>query len=324
MCTAISFSSGEHHFFGRTLDLEYRYNETVTVTPRRFPFAWRQGGGLRSHYAIIGMATVAENYPLYYEATNEAGLSAAGLNFPSNAVYLPPKPDHKNLAPFELIPWLLGQCATLEEARPLLKRLRLADIPFNRRFPLSPLHWLIADRTGALVLEQTAEGLRIYDNPVGVLTNNPPFPYQLQNLSNYQNLTREMPVNRFCPGIKLDTYSRGMGSIGLPGDLSSASRFVRAAFVKLNSVCAADEAAGLSQFFHILGAVEQQRGCARVGRKFEITLYTSCCNTATGVYYYTTYDNRQLSAVDLRREPLEGEHLISYPLNNTVQIAWQK
>lgn len=322
MCTAISFLSGDH-YFGRTLDLEYHYNETVTVTPQRFPFAWRQGGGLRSHYAIIGMATVAENYPLYYEATNEAGLSAAGLNFPGNAVYLPPKPDVHNLAPFELIPWLLGQCADLTAARDLLKQLRLADIPFNRRFALSPLHWLIADRTGAIVLEQTADGLHVYENPVGVLTNNPPFPYHLTNLSNYQNLTRERPVNRFCPGLKLEPYSRGMGGIGLPGDLSSASRFVRAAFVRLNAVCKPDEAASVSQFFHILGAVEQPRGCARVGRKFEITVYTSCCNTDKGIYYYTTYGNRQISAVDMHRTALDGDRLITFSLNDTQQIAWQ-
>ncbi len=319
MCTAISFLSA-NHYFGRTLDLEYHYNEVITVTPRRFPFKFRKAGELLSHYAIIGMATVADNYPLYYDATNEKGLSAAGLNFPGNAVYFSPEEGKDNIAPFEFIPWLLGQCANLSQACEMLKVLRLIDTPFSPQFPLTPLHWLIADRSGAIVVEQTSEGLRLYDNPVGVLTNNPPFPYHLANLANYQNLTREEPHNRFCPGLEMNTYSRGMGGIGLPGDLSSASRFVRAAFVKLNSVCGSDEASCVSQFFHILGAVEQQRGCARVGDDFEITVYTSCCDTDKGIYYYTTYENRSITAVDMHREKLDSDRLASYPLQNTLQI----
>ena len=322
MCTAISFSPAQH-YFGRTLDLEYHYSEAVTLTPRHFPLKFRHMGELSTHYAFIGTATVVDNYPLYYDATNEKGLSAAGLNFPGNAVYFPCENGADNIAPFELIPWLLGQCSDLSQVHEKLSGLRLVDTPFNDQLPLTPLHWLIADPSGSVVVEQTADGLHIYDNPIGVLTNNPPFPYQLANLAGYQNLTREEPVNRFCPDIHLDTYSRGMGAIGLPGDLSSASRFVRAAFVKLNSVCDTDEISAVSQFFHILGAAEQPRGCARVGNDFEITVYTSCCNTDTGVYYYTTYENRSITAVDMHRENLDGEQLISYPLNTEQQILWQ-
>jgi len=321
MCTAISFSPSRH-YFGRTLDLEYHYNEAVTITPRHFPFRLRHAGELATHYAIIGMATVVDNYPLYYDAANEKGLSAAGLNFPGNAAYFPYNEDADNIASFELIPWLLGQCSDLAQVRKKLTRLRLVNTPFSDAYPLTPLHWLIADHNGSLVLEQTTDGLHIYDNPIGVLTNNPPFPYHLTNLANYQNLTREETVNRFYPYIQFDTYSRGMGAIGLPGDLSSASRFVRAAFVKLNSVCGSSEASCVSQFFHILGSVEQPRGCARVGNDFELTVYTSCCSTNTGVYYYTTYENRSINAVDMYRENLEGSKLISYALNNTQQIVF--
>ncbi len=322
MCTAISFLSG-NHYFGRTLDLEYHYDETVTITPRNFPLRFRKEAKLDTHYAIIGMATVVDNYPLYYDATNEKGLSMAGLNFPGNAVYFSKNDGESNLAPFEFVPWLLGQCANLADVREKLKRLRLIDVPFSAQFPNTPLHWLIADCADAIVVEQTDEGLCVYDNPIGVLTNNPPFPYHLTNLANYQNLTREAPVNRFCRALELDTYSRGMGGIGLPGDLSSASRFVRAAFVKLNSVCGSDEMSGVSQFFHILGAVEQQRGCARVGKDFEITVYTSCCNTEKGIYYYTTYENRQITAVDMHCENMDGEKLVCYPLKNKQNIFWQ-
>ena len=173
--------------------------------------------------------------------------------------------------------------------------------------PLAQLHWLIADKTACITLEAVTDGLKIYENPVGVLTNNPPFPYQMFQLNNYMHLATDNRVNTFSEALKLEQYSRGMGAMGLPGDLSSQSRFVRAAFVKLNSLSGDSEEESVSQFFHILGSVEQQRGCCKLGEgRYEITLYTSCCNTARGIYYYSTYDNRQITGVDMHRENLDG------------------
>ena len=132
---------------------------------------------------------------------------------------------------------------------------------------------------------------QVYDDPVGVLTNNPPFPVQLFALNNYAGVSRKQPENPFAGTLKLDAYSRGMGAMGIPGDLSSQSRFVKAAFTKLSSVSGDSEKESVSQFFHILGSVDQQRGCCEVGDgKYEITIYTSCCNADKGIYYYTTYD----------------------------------
>jgi choloylglycine hydrolase len=124
--------------------------------------------------------------------------------------------------------------------------------------------------------------------------------------------------------VDLKPYSLGMGSIGLPGDLSSASRFVKAAFTKLNSLSGDSESESISQFFHILGAVAQQRGCVRVrNEEYEFTQYSSCCNMDKGIYYYTTYENSQITAVDLHREALDSSALISYPLIKGQQIRWQ-
>ena len=201
----------------------------------------------------------------------------------------------------------------------LLARLNLAAIPFSKELPLSPLHFLLADKQESIVLEPMADGLKIHENPIGVLTNNPPFDFHIYNLAQYRNLTREESENRFC-AYDLTPFSRGMGAIGLPGDLSSASRFVRAAFTKLNSVSREAEEESVGQFFHILDAVAQVRGCARVGKDFEITLYSSCCNTDKGVYYYTTYENRQITAISMMSENLEGGKVISYPILRTAQI----
>jgi len=311
-------------YFGRTLDYDFSYGEEVTITPRHFPFHFRNMGEITSHYAIIGMAHVEENFPLYYEAVNEKGLGMAGLNFVGNADYKEKKPYMDNVAQFEFIPWMLCQCASVQEAVALLGKINLVNTPFNGKMPSAQLHWIIADRNGAITVESVREGIKIYDNPVGVLTNNPPFEEQMFQLNNYMNLSPKTPQNHFSDKLSLHTYSLGMGALGLPGDLSSQSRFVRVSFVKMNSVSGDSESESVSQFFHILGAADQQRGCNEVSEgKFEITIYTSCCNADKGIYYYTTYGNHQITALDMHRENLDGSCLIRYPLICGEQIKMQ-
>ena len=156
-----------------------------------------------------------------------------------------------------------------------------------------------------------------------MLTNNPPFEMQMFMLNNYMALSPEQPQNTFSDKIGLKTYSRGMGALGLPGDLSSASRFARVAYTKLNSVSGDGEEESVSQFFHILGSVDQQRGCCKVAEgKYEITIYTSCCNATKGIYYYTTYDNHSINAVDMKREKLDGRELVRYPLDEKMKINY--
>ncbi len=323
MCTAATYYTKDH-YFGRNLDLEYSYQETVTITPRNYPFHFRKGTDITNHYAIIGMAYVANDYPLYYDAINEKGLGMAGLNFPGNADYKEKQENKDNIAPFEFIPWVLSQCSNLEEAKKLLEKINIAKIDFSEQLPASPLHWVIADKEHAITVESVKEGLKIYDNPVGILTNNPTFDMHLFNLNNYMHLSTEQPTNHFSKMLNLDTYSRGMGALGLPGDLSSASRFVKATFTKMNSISGDSESESISQFFHILGSVEQQRGCVHMGEnQYEITIYSSCCNMDKGIYYYTTYENSQITGVDMYQENLEGTMLVNYPLIKGQQILMQ-
>lgn len=323
MCTAATLLT-KNHYFGRNLDLEYSYIETVAVTPRNYPFEFRRKDSLKTHYAMIGIAYVHEEYPLYYDATNEKGLSMAGLNFPGNADYKPESEKKDNITPFEFIPWILGQCATVAEAKVLLERINLLDENYSEKLPLSPLHWIISDRESSITVESVKEGLKVYENPVGILTNNPTFDMQLFHLNNYMSLTRGIPENCFAPNLELSRYSNGMGAIGMPGDWSSQSRFVKAVFTKMNSVCGDSEDESVSQFFHILGSVEHQRGCVEMENDlYEITIYSSCCNTDKGIYYYRTYDNSQITAVDMYRENLDGTQVISYPLLKESEIKWQ-
>lgn len=323
MCTAAVYQTRDF-YFGRTLDYGYSYGEGVTVTPRNYPFHFRYMGDMGRHYGMIGIAHIAQGYPLYYDGTNERGLAAAGLNFVGNACYRQPMAGRENIATFELIPWLLGRCATVKECRENLRRINLVGIPFHDRLPEAKLHWMIADKNEVITLESVAEGIKVYDNPVGVLTNDPPFPELMFQLNNYMHLSPKQPQNLFAKGLNLTASSRGMGGIGLPGDLSSQSRFVRAAFVKMNSVSGDSEDESVSQFFHILGSVEQQNGCCELEEGgYEKTLYTSCCNADRGIYYYTSYGNRQITGVDMYREDVEGRELCHYPLIGEEQIRMQ-
>lgn len=312
MCTALVYD----HLFGRTLDLEHSYHEQVVVLPRRFPLPFRMTDSQFSHHAMIGMAHLENGHPLFYDAVNEAGLAMAALNFPLSTVYQSVKTGTDNLAPFELIPWVLGRCSTVDQARHLLERANVIGLDFSPRLPSTPLHWLIADRENALVAEPAQEGLCLYDDSVGVLTNEPPFPFQLSRLNDFLSLSSAPPENRFSPALPLTAYSRGMGALGLPGDWSSQSRFVRCAFAAHNSPRPAD----VTQFFHLMSTVAVPRGCIRLKDGQEVTtIYTSCCDLNAGIYHYVTYENRQICAVDVHRCDLDGDALCCYPLITTQQ-----
>ena len=308
MCTAICYRSNAS-YFGRNLDLDHGYGEGVVITPRNYEIKMRCEKPLKSHYAMIGMATVVEDYPLYYEAANEKGLSMAGLNFPENAVYFGFAEEKDNVTPFELIPWILAQCACVDEAKALLEKINLVNIDFNEQLPLSPLHWMISDKKRSIVAEPLKDGLRIYDNPFEVLTNNPPFEYHCTNVSNYMGLSAGLSTSQFRERIPVKNYSLGMGAMGLPGDYSSASRFVRALFVKENSASEHDEKSNVNQFFHILNSVAMPRGCVRSAEGFEYTRYSSCCNADSGIYYYTTYDELKIRAINMHDADLNQSNL---------------
>lgn len=322
MCTAAAYRPNDF-YFGRNLDYEVNFGESIVITPRNYEFDFTCMGKSKANHAMIGVAHVANDYPLYYEAVNESGLGMAGLNFVGNAVYFEKQPDCNNVSPFEFIPWVLSQCSTVAEAKQLFERLNLVNIPFSPQFPLSSLHWMIADKTESAVVESVHGGLRIYSNPANVLTNNPDFEKQLFRLNDFIGLSPYQPENKF--GITgLEKYSRGMGAIGLPGDISSQSRFVRAAYVLANSPLGGSETENVSRFFHVLNSVEQQLGCCCTDSgKWEYTIYSCCANATRGIFYYTTYNNLQITAVDMHSENLDSDILAVYPMLFEQKIHMQ-
>lgn len=311
MCTAASFKN-KNTYFGRTLDYEFSYGEKVTITPRNYPFEFRHLGLNNNHYAIIGMAHIHNDYPMYYDAMNEYGLGMAGLNFVGNAKYNEIIEGKENVAQFEFISFILSTCKNVLEAKNKIKEINLVKTPYNEYYPAAKLHWILRDINDCIVVEAMEDGIHIYDNKTGSLTNNPPFNYQLENLKNYVSLNNDEPNKSFS--FNEAFYSRGMGSVGLPGDLTSQGRFVRVVYTAHFSVASPDENSSVNQFFHILESVWQTRGLCKINDKYEITIYASCMNLNEGIYYYKTYDNPQISAVYLKNENLNSSKIISYDL----------
>ena len=314
MCTAISFNA-KNHYFGRNLDLDCSYNESVVITPRNFPFKMRCIDDITIHFAIIGIATVINGVPLYYEATNEKGLSIAGLNFPDNAHYNHKKDGVNNITPFEFIPYVLSRCENVDDASVILKNINLVNISFSEELPLSPLHFFICDSKKSITVEPLKEGLKIYENPVGVLTNNPTFDWHLLNLQNYTALHNGSAENKLLKNLTAHNFLLGLGAVGLPGDFSSPSRFVKTVFVKENSPKNLETDSAVNQFFHILSSVAMPKGCVQTERgEFEYTRYTCCCDTKKGDYYYTTYENPKITKISMHDFDLNGDEIYSFKL----------
>lgn len=310
MCTTVALTMDDF-FFGRNMDLEGSFGECVVITPRNYPFRFRRAEPSLSHYAMIGTAAVMDGYPLYADAVNEKGLCAAGLNFPYNAYYQAREGEKKNeISPFELIPWVLGNCATVSDARALLEKTAIVSEPFSETVSLTPLHWHIADKSGSLVAEPRADGLKLYDNPVGVLTNNPPFPFQLDMLARYEELNNESAMAPLC---EPSFFSLGSGAIGLPGDYSSSSRFARAVFLKKYLAKDGETQERIARMFSLLGAVAPPKGCVlNAEGKPHYTTYSCCIHAEKGIYYEKRAEELSVSVFSMNTTDLDGNELFVY------------
>lgn len=320
MCTSILYNNGDS-YFGRNLDLECHFGEKVVITPRNYEFVLRNKSTIYTKYAIIGMGNVVNEYPLYAEGANEVGLAMAGLNFPGNAVYMEYQEGKCNITPYEFVPYILGQYTNVDEVVEVLKNFSLYNEDFMDGMPLSPLHWMISDKNKSIVVEQMKDGMHVYDNHYNVMTNNPPFDYHLYNINNYMHLSASNSANRLSDGLPLRTYAAGMGAIGLPGDNSSASRFVKMVFNLANSNCPSDEDSNVAQFFHLLDSVEMVKGSVLTNDgKDDMTIYNCCINLDKGYYYYKTYDNYRINKIDMHKCDLDGDKLYIYELDYKLDI----
>ena len=263
------------------------------------------------------MAHVAGDYSLYYDAVNEKGLGMAGLNFVGNAVYAKPCDDGCNVAQYEFIPWMLSQCQNLEEAKKLLKETTLTGTPFSEQLPAAQLHWIIADQSGAITVEAVEEGLKVYDNPVGVLTNNPPFDYHKINLSNYMHITNREIQNNILKSADLEIYGKGMGAISLPGDSSPASRFIKATFLLNNIDFTSDNDFNIQQMFHVLNNVSSLKGEIILNDESrEYTVYSDIYDTKNKTVYIRSYEDSTIEKHFLTEEEENSAELLSFKVSH--------
>lgn len=293
MCTAINDIS-KHHLFGRTLDLEYTLDEQVVITPRRFTFRFLHEQASYEHFAMIGAAHISGDTPLYYDGMNEKGLCAAALRLPAITVYHEKQPEKCNLASFELIPWILCNFSSAKEAKDALENVNITPEGFSDALSTTPLHWIIADNKESFVIESVEDGIKIYDNPYGVLTNAPDFPTQVTMLEEYGE-----------PRL---------------GDLSSSSRFIRAVNAKSFTLPTEKKIASISRFFHIFGTVNQPAGLFRADERQLRTVYTSCMDTETLSYYFTTYDCRKIRGVRMKNAHLDLDTVSAFPMKRKEWI----
>ena len=320
MCTAINETKGRH-LFGRTLDLEYSYGEKVVITPRKYEREFIHEGNRLSRFALVGCAARFGNTALYYDAANEAGLCAAALNFPNLCEYHAKKSGKYNVTSFELIPFILGECENVSEAVSLLEKINVTSDSFSDKIPATPLHWIFADKTRAVTLESTADGITVHEDPFGVMTNSPDFRYHVARLADYMSLSPRPAQNSFCPSCEIESYSRGLGAVGLPGDYSSSSRFVRAVYVKEHTERSDTKHGSIERFFHIMDAVSVPSRCIITDQGKNVrTVYTSCIDTAAKIYYFTTYENRRIRAVSLTEHAASGENYTVFDMASEPDI----
>ena len=315
MCTCL-FLKTKPNLFGRNMDIEYDLNESIMIVPRNYKIKYKKERENGRHFAFIGMGTIIDNYPFFFDATNEYGLSMALLNFKGNAKYYNFKKNKINIAPYELLLYVLSTCKTIKEVKEKIKRINIINEPYSNNLPLAEVHFIIADKNKSIVIETTKDGMKVYDNKYNVLTNNPPFYYHEHNVSNYLFLTVKNHNNLISKETKIDSYSNGQGAMFLPGDYSSASRFVKVFFIKSNMELYDSKEKNINQFFNCLESVKMMKGTVKTKLGLEYTRYTSCVDMDSQIYHYKNYNNNYF-AINMRDYNLEDSDLLI--TNNTTE-----
>lgn len=328
MCTALSLRTKEgNYLFGRNMDLEYNFNQSVYLVPRKFRYKNVVTDDSYSlKYAVIGMASLIDNFPLFADGMNEKGLACAGLNFPGYAHYEENAVEGKvNLAPHDIIPWILGNFENTNDVKKAFENVEIVGKTINPQVALATLHWIVSDKNGeTIVIEKTKEGLKVYDNNVSVLTNSPTFDWHTTNIRQYIRCTDKYPEDETWVKDKLTPLSRGYGGLGIPGDFSSTSRFVRIAFLRSRAKEVEPGFKGISDFFHMLNDVAVPNYAVLTESNiYDITQYTACMCQSSGIYYYNTYNNRRINAVDMNKENLDGSEIKNFKYLDEMDINYQ-
>ena len=307
MCTSLLFKD-KHSYFLRNMDLDYSFNEQIIIVPRNYKLTFKRHNETNNHYAFLAIGCIVDNYPLIADGINEKGIAIAALNFKDNAFYYKENKDKNNFAPYEFMLYILATCSCIDEVKEKLNNINIIDIAFNKDIPTSPLHFMISDKNSSIVVETLKDKMYVYDNPYNVLTNNPPFYYHVENVKNYLNLSIEDPFNKIVKDINIKPYSYNMGLMGLPGDYSSTSRFIKALIIKSNILI---KDCIINSMFYILNSVFMINGLVKTNLGYEYTRYSCVIDIDNCIYYYKTYDNNNIKIIKLNDYNLSTSKLIA-------------
>lgn len=319
-CTGITIRPGDGSvIFARTMEFGTDLQSNVIIIPRGHSFEGTAPGdkpGMRwkSEYGIVG--TNAFDEPLVADGLNEKGLHIGVFYFPGYAKYQDVKPEDadRSLAPWELSTYLLGTCSNVDEAVEAANNVLVGEVVMEKMGFVPPLHLIATDATGKSVVFEHVDGnLTTHSNQIGVMTNSPQFDWHLTNLSNYVNLTAQNSQGIDLAGKKIEALGQGSGMLGLPGDFTPPSRFVRAVAYSKSALPVETAKEGVLQAFHILNQFDIPKGAAMANEKgdevADYTLWTSAADLTNLRHYFRTYENSQIRMVDLKQVDFDAKDI---------------
>lgn len=325
MCTGIFTKTKDGtYLLSRTMDFALPLEPSPLFIPR--DFAWQtaiEQKSFKTTFGFIGAGRLLGETYFVADGVNEKGLSVAELYLPGEVYYAEqPTSSKVNVAPHELILWLLGTCATIDDVEAQLSNLRLVSARIPELDIVTPLHWILTDVTGrCVVIEPTEETLVIKDNAVGVMTNTPCLEWHIENLRNYLHVRPQQ-----CESVRFGDYiakpfSQGTGTSGLPGGFTPPERFVRVAFFKEHIEEAENEAQGVYNNNHILSTVRIPKGIVITANEtsdYSQYVGTMCNNSKT--YYYSAYDQHDIVKVTLTEQLLAHTSPKQFQLDTKFKI----
>ncbi|SIN79020.1 linear amide C-N hydrolase [Halodesulfovibrio marinisediminis] len=328
-CTGIKVQSKDGAtMFARTLEFNTPFKSNIMFVPKGQTWTSQapnnqKGMTWKNQYAFLGPNGFDER--MFFGGINEKGLYIGGFWFPQHAEYPTPTANDttKIVEPVLVTALILGTCGTLEDVQKKIDEVQIAGVKYEKLGMIPPMHWIVIDSKGnAIVIEPLNGKITITQNPVGVITNSPQFTWHLQNLSNYMNVTADNCTRQKINDFTATPIGAGSGMLGLPGDFTPPSRFVRAALYSnaATPVQTADEALNLA--FMLISNISIAKGLVRTNEQngtqsTDYTQWTAVYDLQRRRCYFKTYDNQEIRVVHLDNLPKDGKKTLSIPMWDT-------
>ena len=325
MCTSLTYqtTTGDQ-FLARTMDFAFELGGRPVAVQRGHHFvSVTNSTGFDAPYSFVGTGRNLNGY-VFVDGVNEHGVSAAALYFAGQAHYADAAVDGMvNLAPPELIMWVLGNVKSVAELGDRLSELNITEAAAPLLNIVVPLHWIISDQSGTTyVLEQEDDGMHFIKNPVGVMTNTPDFNWHLKNLSNYVQLQPTPHPDRQYGDLNVSAFGPGTGALGMPGDYTSVSRFVRTVFMREHTDAVATDAEAINALSHMLNSVEIPKGVKiKADGSTDYTQYRAYMSMNEPAFYMQPYADQSITRVALTDDLMNADQPTEFALKTTQQFV---